>query len=208
MSEETLTRKDLRRESIIAVAREVFLEEGFAAASMSAIAARLGGSKGTLYNYFPCKEALFEAFVRDQCGRFTDSVLDALDDAPVAEVLTDLGERFLDNLFSDWALATFRIIVAEAKRNPHLARIFYEAGPAVSVERLRAYLERARAAGQIDAEDCREAAWQFLALCRGHDHLVLTLNLAERPSKAAIAKTVAESVAMFMARYGTGSKGR
>ncbi|MGH6965637.1 MAG: TetR/AcrR family transcriptional regulator, partial [Phenylobacterium sp.] len=44
--------RDARREAILDVAQEVFLEEGFANASMSTIAARLGGSKGTLYNYF------------------------------------------------------------------------------------------------------------------------------------------------------------
>ena len=36
---------------------------------MSTIAARLGGSKGTLYNYFKSKEELFEAYIRETCGR-------------------------------------------------------------------------------------------------------------------------------------------
>src|ERR1700761_2914102 len=58
---------DDRRKAILAIAREIFLTEGYAAASMSAIAARLGGSKGTLYNYFPSKEGLFAEFMRDQC---------------------------------------------------------------------------------------------------------------------------------------------
>ena len=53
--------RDARRELILDVAQDVFLEEGFAAASMSTIAARLGGSKGTLYNYFRSKDELFAA---------------------------------------------------------------------------------------------------------------------------------------------------
>ena len=52
----------------MSVAREVFFEHGYSATSMSAIAARLGGSKGTLYNYFRSKEELFEAQLRDVCG--------------------------------------------------------------------------------------------------------------------------------------------
>ena len=48
--------RDQRREAILQVAREVFFEYGYSAASMSTIAARLGGSKGTLYNYFKNKE--------------------------------------------------------------------------------------------------------------------------------------------------------
>ncbi|MFT3998253.1 MAG: helix-turn-helix domain-containing protein, partial [Asticcacaulis sp.] len=59
--------KDTRREAILDVASRIFLEEGFDAASMSAIAARVGGSKGTLYNYFKNKEELFEAFVDRHC---------------------------------------------------------------------------------------------------------------------------------------------
>jgi AcrR family transcriptional regulator len=57
----TSARRDAKRDTIIEVARQVFFEEGYAAASMSTIAARLGGSKGTLYNYFKSKEELFEA---------------------------------------------------------------------------------------------------------------------------------------------------
>jgi TetR/AcrR family transcriptional repressor of mexJK operon len=57
-------RRDKRREAILDVARSVFSEEGYAATSMSSIAARLGGSKGTLYNYFKSKEELFGAYAR------------------------------------------------------------------------------------------------------------------------------------------------
>ena len=61
--------RDQRREAILNVAREVFFEQGYSAASMSTIAARLGGSKGTLYNYFKSKEELFEAQVRGRRSR-------------------------------------------------------------------------------------------------------------------------------------------
>ncbi len=59
---------------ILDAAAEVFLEEGFAAASMSAIAARVGGSKGTLYNYFRSKEELFEAYIQRHCAWQAESM--------------------------------------------------------------------------------------------------------------------------------------
>ena len=66
------TKRDLRRETtrseILQIAGDMFLDVGFAGTSMSAIAARLGGSKGTLYNYFESKEELLEAFVRVLIG--------------------------------------------------------------------------------------------------------------------------------------------
>src|SRR5262245_46154847 len=57
-----------RRALIMERAEEVFLEEGFAGASMAAIAARSGCSKGTLYNYFISKEELFVSCVANQCS--------------------------------------------------------------------------------------------------------------------------------------------
>ena len=60
--------RDARRQAILDIARESFVTDGFAATSMSAIAAKLGGSKGTLYNYFRSKEELFEAIMQEACG--------------------------------------------------------------------------------------------------------------------------------------------
>ena len=54
-------RKEERRLAILDVAKRSFLESGYSATSMSAISVELGGSKGTLWNYFPSKEELFAA---------------------------------------------------------------------------------------------------------------------------------------------------
>src|ERR1700749_2345260 len=89
-----------RREAILNVAREVFFEQGYAAASMSSIAARLGGSKGTLYNYFKSKEELFEAQVRDICGQVAEYMSEMPADGDPIAVLTDLGEQYVAHLFS------------------------------------------------------------------------------------------------------------
>src|ERR1700680_2531129 len=56
-----------KRRQILNGAREVFLAQGFDAASMGEIARRAGVSKGTLYVYFKSKEELFEAVVGRQC---------------------------------------------------------------------------------------------------------------------------------------------
>ena len=57
-------RKDTRPAELLDAALDVFAEKGFAAARMEDIAARAGAAKGTLYLYFPSKEAVFEALVR------------------------------------------------------------------------------------------------------------------------------------------------
>src|SRR5665213_3644608 len=57
-------RKDDRPGEIAKAALECFAERGFAACPLDAIAARAGVTKGTLYLYFPNKEALFKEVVR------------------------------------------------------------------------------------------------------------------------------------------------
>jgi len=195
------TRKDLKREAILSVAAEVFFEDGYQAASMSEIAARVGGSKGTLYNYFDSKEALFEAHVRESCGKIGAMIVDFSDDRPVPEVLRQVGERYLDRIYSDFAIRTYQVIVAECRRTPQLARIFFEAGPRVGHDRLAGYFELAMARGELEIADCDEAAWQFFGLCRIH-HMEATLGITPKLTSAEAARQVDWAVEMFMMRYG------
>jgi len=201
MQAPVVTRKDQRREAILAVAAEVFFKEGYQAASMSTIAARLGGSKATLYNYFDSKEALFEAHIRESCGKIAAEILDFTEHRPPAEVLARFGERFLDRILGERTVRTFQIIVAEARRTPELARMFFTAGPSIGHDRLALYLQEAVGRGELAIADCDEAAWQFLALCRTH-HLQDMLGLRPKPSLEQIAVEVANAVDIFMARYG------
>jgi|ERR1700677_1444787 AcrR family transcriptional regulator len=196
------TARDQRRETIMSVAREVFFELGYSAASMSAIAARLGGSKGTLYNYFKNKEELFEAQVRDLCGHGADRMVDTtLEEDPI-QALQAFGERYLQHLYSEQTVKMFRILVAEAQRSPELARMFYEVGPARGRKTLENYLQGAKAKGCLDPPDCAMAADQFLSLCKGPAHLQFMLNLIPPLSIEQIRDHVAQTVALFMALYG------
>ena len=142
------------------------------------------------------------AHIRGVCTPFAAGLFDFPVDRPVAEVLTRFGEGYVTQLMSDRAVRTFQIVVAEAGRTPELARIFYEAGPAVGLDHLQAYIAGAKARGQINPQDCALAAAQFFSLCRGQRHLPRVLNVTARPTRKVIAYQVAGAVAMFMARYG------
>jgi AcrR family transcriptional regulator len=194
--------RDQRREAIMAVARQVFFEQGYTAASMSSIAARLGGSKGTLYNYFKNKEELFEAQVRDSCGHAADLILEAAVDGEPRDSLTRLGEQYLKHLFSPETASLFRILVAEAQRSPELARVFYEVGPARGQKGLQTYLEGAKAHGTVDCVNCAVAAEQFLTLCKGFTHLQFLLNLIPPLTAEEIRAQIARAVDAFMVLYG------
>lgn len=197
--------RDERREHILKVAREVFFEQGYTAASMSTIAARLGGSKGTLYNYFKSKEELFEAQVRDSCGQAADRILEASAEGEPVETLTRLGEQYLQHLYRESTVQMFRILIAEAQRSPELARVFYEVGPARGQKGLQDYLEAANARGALKIPDCALASEQLLSLCKGRTHLLFLLNLTPPLTPEQIRVHIAHAVAAFMKLYGPNS---
>ena len=64
-------RKEARPGELLDAALALFVEKGFAATRVEEVAARAGVSKGTLFLYFPSKEELFKAVVRETiAGRF------------------------------------------------------------------------------------------------------------------------------------------
>ncbi len=66
-------REEARPGELLEAALDLFVERGFAATRVDDVAARAGVSKGTLFLYFPSKEELFKAVVRENIvGRFTE----------------------------------------------------------------------------------------------------------------------------------------
>lgn len=160
-------RKEERRQAILDVAKRSFLEHGFAATSMSAIAADCGGSKTTLWSHFPSKEALFQAFLDRLVGDFSEALDQALlTSGGMEAVLRRFGSVFVAKILSEDARALKRLIAAEGHRFPELAAAFYEGGPRKTRTRLARYLEEQMAAGCLRRGDPQRAARQFLALCQ------------------------------------------
>src|ERR1700751_4458357 len=118
-------RRGDRRDPILDVAYECFVADGYGAASMSTIAARLGGSKGTLYNYFASKDELFKAYVERRCLWQQDEVFAGTSGETPEAALTRICRSFLAFIVDDITLRNFALIAAESERAPELGRIFY-----------------------------------------------------------------------------------
>lgn len=174
---------DERREYILAVAALVFADEGYGATSMSTIAARLGGSKATLYKYFPSKEQLFEAVMEQRCGEVTAPLqqIAEAEDGDLESLLANFGSRFMAALFQPGALELHRTVHAESLRFPQLAETFIRSGPEAVYATLSAALRRFAARGLIECADPRLAAEQFMGMVRGDRHMRVAMGLAEPP---------------------------
>ncbi len=128
MSESRRTRrKDARPGEIAAAALAVFAEKGFAATRMQDVAARAGIAKGTLYLYFPTKEELFFAVVREALlpRLAATETWVAAQDQPAPEVLRGLLAR-ARGMGRDGVAAIPRLVLTEAGRNPAIARFYAE----------------------------------------------------------------------------------
>ena len=83
------------RRRILNAARDLVAEGGFAAAQMSAVAARAGLATGTLYRYFPSKEDLCRQVFREVSAREMNLLATiAGSDAPAAERLASVVRTF------------------------------------------------------------------------------------------------------------------
>jgi len=195
--------RDSRREAILDVAAEVFMDVGYSAASMSAIAARVGGSKGTLYNYFRSKEELFSAYIERYCARhqeLMDEIVSQGSDART--VLAGLGGAQLRIVTSEAGLRNFSLIVSEAGRAPEIGRAFYRSGPTRGIARLAHFIERAIADGQLRPCDPDAAAHQFVGLCQHRLFKACLCNSGPDLTDAEMDAEVEAAVDTFMAAFG------
>jgi TetR/AcrR family transcriptional regulator, mexJK operon transcriptional repressor len=197
-----------KRTQILNGAATVFAADGYEGASMARIAAVAGVSKGTLYNHFDSKAALFTAYVGEKCNQNLAHVFDGADhDGDPADVLRGIGERMLRMMLSDVGLAIYRVVIAEAAKFPDLARGFFEAGPARAIGFMADWLAEETRRGRLAVPDPAFAAEQFFNLCQTRLVLRRRLEMLPDPPAAAIELVVETSIAMFLRMYRVGGSG-
>ena len=190
MSVARQAQREDRRDAILDVAHDCFLADGYGLTSMSTIAARLGGSKGTLYNYFKSKEELFSAVIERSCERMQGRLLATSADGEVRDCLLRLAQAIQEYLLSPDAVAINRIVISEGQRFPELARLFYEAGPRQSMAGAAQIIRRLMDHGELRKADPLVATQQFkdLALSGAFNlrlwGIIDELSVAEREARA------------------------
>lgn len=125
----TRSRIDHNQLRIEAAALELFTKQGFHSTRMREIAEKAEVSSGSIYTYYPSKEALFESLVKNyrSCMRgFRERVLRALEDPFSKEDLRLLALAVRSMVYHDaeYQLLTFIDIIEF--RNQHFADTFYK----------------------------------------------------------------------------------
>ncbi len=191
--------QDTKAEQIIAAAREVFLELGYAATSMDLVAQRARVSKTTLYTRFPSKEELYTAVISAECERrgirFTPEMFDGF---PLRDILVQVGRRFVDLLWSEAAIRVHQSVAGEAMRMPVAAQLYYQAGPGQGIAHFAALFTRLADRGVISTDDPVFAARQFLAALQGGPYCALVLGLTPAPTEEERHAFVDKAVDLFV----------
>jgi AcrR family transcriptional regulator len=114
------------RAALIEAGRRVFLERGFAAASVEAIAAEAGFTRGAFYSNFSTKEELLTELIRDRgYRRYAEIAMDGFDPTrrPRAR---ELGERLAAvQRHPDiaWIFPLWFELIAQARRDDELREL-------------------------------------------------------------------------------------
>lgn len=195
--------KDLaKRQAILDAAKNLFLQKGYAATSMDAVAAEAGVSKLTVYNHFTDKETLFSAAVIARCEeQLPELFFEIPQGASVETLLTNIGRGFFTLINSPDSLELHRLMVAQGAQDPKLAQIFFEAGPQRIQHELERFLTQIDQAGSLRIDNPRVATEHLLSLLKGTCNFRLLIGCADQPDEHTANEHVREVVSFFMRAY-------
>jgi TetR/AcrR family transcriptional regulator, mexJK operon transcriptional repressor len=161
--------REQHHEAILDAATAVFLEHGYARASMSDIATRAGASKATLYARFPSKSTLFAALMDRRSRALQARVALEADHltAPPAKVLCELWTGVLRIVTDEENHRLHRLVQAESDRFPELAAAFWQNNTGRGLEVLKRYLQMLVERGTLVIEDLDLTTEQFLGTLLG-----------------------------------------
>lgn len=172
------SRGQKRKARILSAATKLFLSIGYGDTSIDAIVEKSGGSKATLYSYYPSKADLFRAVIDSIVTYHEIPELQSRDN--IRDTLANFSEHRLRVVFNRKHRALIRLIVAERDRFPDIARMYYEQGPLHSHMILRNYFENLMEQGRIDMRSADEACEFFRGMLM-HQLYIEHLYLDARP---------------------------
>ncbi|WP_426443013.1 TetR/AcrR family transcriptional regulator [Bradyrhizobium genosp. P] len=194
-----------RDQRLIEAATRLFLERGFDATSIDALAEAARVSKPTVYAQYGDKRGLFAAVLRREIARWlaplaaaaTEMRFDDLSADAVEQRLIDLGHQLLSLNCGDDAIAFSRILTAQAINFPEIAKLAVDEGWSKAVSTTAEFFDHLVAGGALDLEDTTIAAETFLNMVVGHTHRMATFGI--RIDMEAAEKRMEVSIRLFLA---------
>ncbi len=195
-AKEPSSRGQQRLCKIVEAATTQFLKVGYDQTSIDTIVELSGGSKATVYSYFPTKADLFRAVVDAVVSDVPETRLDVSKD--IRSELVAFGIERLKIVSCEQHRALLRLVIAERERFPDLAKLYFERGPRRKRDALSAYMAAltCERGNPLDAPE--ELADFFIAMLM-HGWCQRLLLLAQpTPTNAKIRRHVERVVDRFL----------
>lgn len=158
-------RKEARPGELLDAALALFVEKGFAATRVEEVAAHAGVSKGTLFLYFPSKEDLFKAVVRENlAGRFTEwnAEFDVFEGG-TAELVHYAMRSWWERIGMTPASGITKLVLSEAGSFPEIASFYQQEVIKPGRDLVRRILERGVNRGEFRTIDLDHAVYCLIA---------------------------------------------
>ena len=194
---------EAKRQAIINMAEIAFREMGFERTSMSEICRRVGGSKATIYNYFPSKELLFVAVMVQAIEAQFTAIHEVLNHTTedVTDALQHFGEGLLTLIYSPEILAARRLVLSHFG-DGELSRTCCETGPKRSMNELTEFLSALMAKGKLRQSDPVVATLHLRGLLESELIDSFIFRIESVASRERIRGITGRAVSVFMAAYG------
>ena len=157
-------RKEDRPGDICRAALQVFAEKGFAGARIEEIAKRAGLSKGAVYLYFPTKDDIFRAVVRETVAPNIEAMQRAVlaMELPFPVMVRTLLPRFAEVVTAVPVGAVVKMVIGESRNFPELAKVWHDDVILKAMGLLGSVIERAQARGEVRPGDPRIHAFSII----------------------------------------------
>jgi TetR/AcrR family transcriptional repressor of mexJK operon len=161
------------RALILDASRRVFLEDGYQAATVEAVAAQAGIAKRTIYNLYGDKDSLFRATILSAI-----EIADAFSASLATEVrqvgssmddVHQIARRLAAATLRGPALPLRRLLVMESHRFPELVAEYRQRAPEAVMTALADLFRSLTDRGMLRTADPRIAAEHFAFLVMGAD---------------------------------------
>lgn len=158
-------RKEARPGELLDAALSIFVAKGFAATRVEEVAARAGVSKGTLFLYFPSKEELFKAVVRENiAGRFpewNDELTQFEGDS--FSLLAYVMHAWWQRIGMTEASGITKLVMSEAGQFPEIAGFYQQEVIEPSHALLKRILQRGIDRGELRPLNMEYAVYSLIA---------------------------------------------
>lgn len=199
-------RTDEKRCEIIQAAAELFEKHGYDRCSMAALSERLGGSKATLYGYFPSKEELLRAVLDFQVATDADRIMREF---PTSEDLREslilLGTAYLNKRTSSLPIANIRM-VANQPAGSTMGKDFYENIIQPAFERLADKFRALADDGKLKQADPKLMMLHWKGLCDWDFFERRLLGVIDGPEPKQIKVAATAAADAFLTLYGPEEK--